>query len=367
MAFKNLHSKEYRHDAGRLSNARRTPQGGYLVDATLTRTGVLEYMNRDGTKRREYRPSDEVFREDSLATLSDAPVTHRHPPGLVTPDNYRDFSRGNVQTGTVRQDGQNIVATLAIQDSELIHAIEAGEDEVSCGYLLEQDWTPGVTESGERYDMVQRSIIYNHVAIVQKGRAGNAALRLDSDGNFIEEKEKTPMFIRIDGVDYDVSTPEGQKAAQAAQARYEAKVAGLQARADAAEAKLVDAQKALNEAQDPKRLDAAVTARLATVGRAQKVLGAAERFDGLSDLEIAKKVVAKAFPTINLDGKSNDYILGLFEASESRADAAGHADVREVVAQRADAKTESKVDTARAKMLAEAAKRSGSKLTFSKD
>lgn len=160
----------------------RTPTGGLRVPASLTRTGVLTYRNQDGTTRREYRPADEVFKADSLQSLEDAPVTDLHPAKMVDGANHRELSRGHVRDG--RKDGKFVAATVLVQDADLVAKVERRDRvEVSCGYRCRFDATPGVTPEGERYDGVQRDIVYNHVALLPAGtgRAGReVALRLDA-------------------------------------------------------------------------------------------------------------------------------------------------------------------------------------------
>jgi hypothetical protein len=75
--------EQQRFDIGSLSDVERTPQGGLRVKAHLTRAGVFEYETTEGKSIREYRPPEEVFAAESLATLSDAPITVEHP-GMVT-------------------------------------------------------------------------------------------------------------------------------------------------------------------------------------------------------------------------------------------------------------------------------------------
>src|SRR5690606_32107950 len=59
--------------------ATRTDEG-YIKDTpVLTRTGVFVYLDGQGRERREYRPPDEVFNADSLASLKGVPVTDTHP------------------------------------------------------------------------------------------------------------------------------------------------------------------------------------------------------------------------------------------------------------------------------------------------
>src|SRR5687768_9377681 len=105
-----------RHDVGSVAKIERTPQGGLRVHAHVTRTGVLEYRRADGTVRREYRPPEEVFSADSIASLDDAPFTVRHPKGLLSPSEYEAHSVGHVRDP--RQDGSAIAATVVVQSTK---------------------------------------------------------------------------------------------------------------------------------------------------------------------------------------------------------------------------------------------------------
>lgn len=347
----------FRFDAGPMGSVTRTPQGGISAPAHLTRSGVFVYVDDvTGKTVREYRPPEEVFHADSLATLRDAPVTDQHPnpkvyPEMVTAQNFRTLSRGH--TTEPRQDGARIAAQLVVQDAELVAKVTApsGPREVSCGYTCRMDHTPGVTPDGQKYDVVQRHIRYNHVAIVPTGRAGaDVRLRLDSAGNEVLDgapvKEISMDSIRIDGVDYPLGTDAERKAAAAAMSRYQVKLdaasreaSATQARLDAATAELVTTKAALATAQDPARLDAAVKERAqlhATATTAVKADGpeALARLDSMDAHQLRCVVIGKAFPDIKLDGKDATYLGALFEAATTKtkqdaaADPSGHGRAR---------------------------------------
>jgi hypothetical protein len=173
--------RELRIDVGSLrSRGRRTPQGFLKVPGNLTRTGVLTYYRADGSKFRELRHPDEVFNADSLGTLAFAPVTERHPGGLVSPKNV-----AKVQVGIVtdaRRDGRFVAGDLVVQNDQTISRVLGGKlRELSPGYTCRIDHVSGEW-NGEHYDGVQRGIIYNHLAIGPRewGRAGpEVALKLD--------------------------------------------------------------------------------------------------------------------------------------------------------------------------------------------
>lgn len=220
-----------RFDVGTLGALSRTPTGGLVVPANVTRIGVFPYRFADGTSRRELRPAEEVFAPASLESLTDVPITDRHPSDLVTADTYRELSRGHVRPGA-RPEGAFVVADLAVQDADLVGKIERGEAvENSCGYVCDFDPTPGVFD-GEPYDVVQRNIRYNHVALGPRGwgRGGReVALRLDSEAAVIDDpttrilpmKFRAPTInflhaeraVRVDSVTFPLTKPADRSSA----------------------------------------------------------------------------------------------------------------------------------------------------------
>lgn len=139
-------------------------------DATLSRVGVFPYRLPDGTVRLEYRPPDEVGRADSLESLELAPVVEGHPgkPGMA-----RKLAAGAV--GAVKFDGAHVTGSIVIYDDALNARISRGDiRELSPGYSVRLDETPGVSPEGERYDAIQRDIVYDHEALVPRGRQGSS-------------------------------------------------------------------------------------------------------------------------------------------------------------------------------------------------
>lgn len=304
-----------RFDVGTLEGVEKTPQGGFRVAAHLTRTGIFHYDDGKGGMVAEYRPPDEVSHADSLATLLDAPFTVGHP-GLVTPDNHSQHATGHVRDP--RMDGERVAATVVVQGRKAIRAIEKGTRQISCGYTCTLDEVPGLAPNGERYDRVQRGIRYNHVALVDRGRAGDdVRLRLDSAGN--QSNGDTEMeFERIDGVKYEVGSEAHAAAAKVrdkAEAeraqRFDALTADVTKFKTLSEAVAADKAKLTDQVallSDPKRLDEAVAARAMLIDRARGILGknadgTERKFDGKSDTEIKLEVVAAAYPSMKFDAK----------------------------------------------------------------
>ena len=85
---------------------------GFVRDAPIIgRTGILEYRNVDGSIRREYRPPEEAFNVDSLASIRGKPITQLHH-GLVTSANYFNSHPVGTVISDGRQDGNNIRADV---------------------------------------------------------------------------------------------------------------------------------------------------------------------------------------------------------------------------------------------------------------
>ena len=167
---------EQRFDSIPLSDTYFTPEG-YLIDnPILTRVGIFEYHNPDGTIRRELRLPEEVFAAESLASYKGKPVILTHEAGLVDVENVQQEHIGTILSEGM-QDGDNVRAQIVIHDAE---SLDYGLRELSLGYTQTPDETPGVW-NGQPYDAIQRNIQINHLALVEKARAGEQA-RLNIDG-----------------------------------------------------------------------------------------------------------------------------------------------------------------------------------------
>ena len=88
-----------------------------------------------------------------------------------------------------------------------------------------------------------------------------------------------------------------------------------QAKADHAASKLDETEKARADAADPAKFAKAVSERVALVTTATRVLGDKEKFDGLSDGDLRKKVIVKLDATAadKLKDASEDYVQARFD------------------------------------------------------
>lgn len=159
---------------------------GFLIckNVPIARTGDQDYLGEEigltgrdaGKVVKVFRPPEEVFADAALASFEGKPVTNDHPPTLIGPDDVSVYEKGhaqNVRRGTDEWDGY-VLADLHIHDRELIDAIQNGKREISCGY----DFEPVDNGDGT---YTQKNIRGNHIAVVERGRAGHRAAILDSN------------------------------------------------------------------------------------------------------------------------------------------------------------------------------------------
>lgn len=151
---------------------------GYLVaNPRVARTGIQLYRGsevgmKDKAVVRVYRPEDEVFNKDAMASLAHRPLTNDHPPVPVTADNWKDYAIG--QTGDeVARDGECLRVPMSFMDAQAIKDIQGGKKQLSVGYSCDIVFTDGKTPGGEAYDAIQTKIRGNHIALVKFARGGD--------------------------------------------------------------------------------------------------------------------------------------------------------------------------------------------------
>lgn len=195
--------REQRIDFLKTKVIKNKDENGFAVlEARPTGVGILKYKRTDGTIVRELRHPDEVFKKESMDTLSLKPFSLQHNGRHLNAKTAKRFMHGT--TGEViRQDGDFLACKIAVFDQKALDDIEDGDAiQLSPGYSCRLDKTPG-NWRGERYDQQQIDIVYNHVSGVEKARKKGASFRLDSsDGDLtlisgFEEEEKQKMAKKI--------------------------------------------------------------------------------------------------------------------------------------------------------------------------
>lgn len=152
-------------------------EGFRTFDGVIARCGVLTY-NIDGKVWRELVTEDTLC--SGLDTLTLKPVTLQHPPEDVTPANVSRWGVGTVGQAPSVVNG-NLTVRFAVHRQDALSAVDAGVQQLSPGYLVRLNNTPGVHPDHGAYDAIQVERRYNHLAIVDRARGGETVrLRADS-------------------------------------------------------------------------------------------------------------------------------------------------------------------------------------------
>lgn len=335
-------------DAVAVAGTRRTADGYLIADAKAVRTGIQLYLGAEVGRPempvvRVYRSEDEVRSADSLRSFSHAPVTVDHPANPVTADNWRDLAVGEVSTSAT-WDGNRISLPLILKDADAISAVVNGKRELSAGYSCDLIFTPGTTPDGQTYDAQQKNIRANHVAIVDRGRAGKECRigdeaiqhewgaapitppvsRIGDSWAAITTPMETPMkTLMVDGITVEMSDTAVQVVGKVLQQLSDAK-----ATVDAQEKKIGELNTAVStkdgeiavlkkQVEDgkmtPQQIDAAVVARSAVIADAKAITGKDVTADGKTDAAIRREAVEAKLGDAakNLDDAA---ILGAFKA-----------------------------------------------------
>lgn len=306
-----------------LDAPRRTGDGYLVASVRAARTGIQVYGGREvdpdnehGMRDRAtvsvYRPADEVFNADSLASYAHRPVTIEHPSERVTADNWSKYAVGVVD-GEVVRDGEFVRVSMMVMDSEAIDIIDKGKREISQGYACDVEFTAGTTPEGLSYDAVQRNIRANHTAIVGVARGGHA-LRIGDgkamksilvDGHMVEVSDAAEIAIKSLQTKLDQADA-ALKTAQTTIGTHVATIATKDGELVAVKQQLADAQ------MTPAKLDAAVTERAKVVTDAKKIFPAVV-VDGKSADDIRKDAVTHKLGDAAKSMDANS-IMGAFTA-----------------------------------------------------
>lgn len=181
-----------------------TPEGFRHYEGTATIGDViLPYL--EPTPHLEFRPAEEVLSPEAVASMVGVPITNNHPAALLCPDTAKAHTEGAVITAVREEAGTNgaehprLRVRVIVYTAPLQELIEAGKVELSPGYNLEEDPTPG-SFKGQEYHMVQRRVRYNHLAVVDRARTrtptGEVA-RLDED-DIMRTDKKNPGDAQAD-------------------------------------------------------------------------------------------------------------------------------------------------------------------------
>lgn len=351
----------------------KTPEGYLTGKICVTGAGVFRYLGDDHKFVGRLRDRDQV--KAATASINCKPVTLQHPNQPVNLDNVGDLQVG-MSANDAEFDGLNNYVTVTVTDKKAVEAIEKGEVKaISMGYRCSIVDNDGVWQ-GTHHDQEQKDIVYNHIALVKNGRAGDQVkfmvgdsadfgeifdiapeesekeTKTDSvhdddknlkdpsfvnDGgkgnetNINDNKEQSMKTIQLDGVDYqaDEKVIEALQAAQKDAAEKLDEIHTLLDGVSELEAKVADLEEKLetaNDEIDESVIDAAVNAKLEILDAARAAGIECDTSDDVSDIK--RQVIAAAFDGIDLESIEDEASINAMFASANKviADRAEKAD-----------------------------------------
>lgn len=335
-----------------LTDATRTTRDGYLlVDARIARAGIQEYLGSEmgrpdlGTVR-VYRPENEVFSQDAMSSFIRKPVTNDHPREMVTAATWKDTAVGMTGDEVVR-DGDYVRLPFMLTDQSAIDAVLNGKRELSAGYTCDVQFSSGSTPGGEVYDAVMSHIVGNHLAVVDRGRAGHACRIGDAwtahstitkgrtmpdnlrtvivDGLSVQTTDQGAQAIdkllaQIGDASKKLSARDGEIAALTdrhanALSAKDAEIAQLRSGHDGAiAAKDQEIADLRASVPDAAAMDALIEARSGLISVARKALGDSYVSAGRSNMDIRRDVLTKRLPAADVAAKDEAWVNAAFEA-----------------------------------------------------
>ena len=145
-----------------------------LAEANITRSGVILYDGEAG-----FRDHSSISSKEFLKDVEGLPIVKEHVD--ISVSNRKLYEIGFVLNPY--SSGIYIKGNVIIYDEEYIEKIQKGYiNQLSIGLYANKINKKGFHE-GKPYDFIQENIIFNHVALVERGRAGSQVRILEEDSN----------------------------------------------------------------------------------------------------------------------------------------------------------------------------------------
>ena len=344
----------------------KTPEGYYQGTVIPTGIGVFRYLDKNRKFVYRLRDVDDV--KAATASLNCKPITLQHPNVPVDVNNVKELQVG-MTANDASFDGLNNRVTVTITNKDAIDAIDRKEVKAfSMGYKCSVVDNDGVWQ-GVHHDQQQKDIVYNHLALVTKGRAGDKVNFMvgdsadfadffdmadpeteepqkhtedgkehqdgqpvivndgkadpgvhlkDSNNNNQEQSMKT---IQLDGVDYqaDEKVIDALQVAQKDAAEKLDEIHTLLSAVDEKDSQIADLKEQLEKANDEideSVIDAAVNAKLEILDAARAAGLEVETSDDVSDIK--RQVIAVAFDGIDLDAIEDEASINAMFTSANK-------------------------------------------------
>lgn len=315
-----------------------TDEGYLKVPGKVARTGIQQYLASElGLMDRKpdevvnvYRPAEEVFAPEALSSYADADITNGHPDDMVTADSFKQVSLGHA-TDAGYPEGEYVVAPLLIKDKDGIKAVEEGRVNLSAGYNAEYHYEPGQTEDGTPYEYVQRGIRINHIALVDRARAGQGARLYD------HQRSRVMSTITLDGQTVEVGD---SATAQLIQRSFDAMNKSKEDMEAKAKEYEDEAEKLRNQMEEVKAekdsaieerdkakqaaSDEAIAERISAVksvsDAAVKIAGEDFTCDSVDPMQIRRAALAKVRDSIDWTDKSDAYVQAAWDIETAKSE-----------------------------------------------
>ena len=342
----------------------KTPEGYYQGNVVCTGIGVFRYLDTNKKFVQRLRDVDDV--KAATASINCKPITLQHPNQPVNADNVDGLEVG-MTANDATFDGLNNRVTVTITGKKAIDAIDRGEVKAfSMGYKCTVVENDGVWQ-GVHHDQQQKDIVYNHLALVTKGRAGDKVNFMVGDSSDFadffdmadpEEGEKKPTedgnehqdgqpvivndgkagpevnlkdnnhnqeqsmkTIQLDGVDYqaDEKVIEALQAAKNDAAETLDAIHTLLSAVDEKDSQIAALQEKLDAANDEideSLIDDAVNAKLAILDAARAAGIECDASDNVRELK--RNVIAAAFDGIDLESIEDEASINALYMSANK-------------------------------------------------
>lgn len=339
-----------RYDTAPINKVTQDSSTGFVhvQDVPIARVGVFPYLKADGSIEMEAKLPTELLADSTVKSAENKPVTDNHPSELVTQTNSKEYMKG-LTASNAHVDNNTLKVDMTITDADLISEINKGKQELSIGFETEVIPQKGEYE-GVGYDSVQKNIQINHVAVVERGRAGHSVRLMGDSAEMVNEEapkkgQKMDVTkVRLGDTDITVATSDAEKIVKvdADNSEKEKKIAELneqigklqaekkklegdadsekknkdeaQAKADAAEKEL----ETLKKKYEGDGLDKVINDRLKLIETIKPYVGDSFDYQGKSEKELKIETLKKLDDSLDLNDKSDDYINAYFDAKVAK-------------------------------------------------
>lgn len=188
----------------------------------ISKAGVFPYLGRSiGAPEPDrfynvYRPEEELNDPEAIASFKLLPIVDDHD--MIGKDALPAEQKGihGVSGEDIMFSDNTLYSNLKFFSESLKNVIENGKRDISCGFRCIYEFAEG-THNGVKYEVIQRKIRGNHIAIVDEGRMGKEVAVLDSlekiTEETMEEKETTPVVetpaqdeVTLESLQADISS-----------------------------------------------------------------------------------------------------------------------------------------------------------------